>query len=98
MEDKDAIRIAKEYVSDRLADEQVTNIGLEEVEFFPGEDAWNITVGFSRPWNTPKSRAQEVMESLGAVSSLKRSFKVIKVGQDGKVVSMKSRARAEVVE
>lgn len=98
MDDKKAIRIAKDYVSDRLADEQVTNIGLEEVELSAGEDAWNITIGFSRPWNTPRSRAQEVMESLGAVASLKRSFKVIKVGQDGKVLSMKSKVRAEVVE
>ena len=78
-----------------MADEQVTNIGLEEVEFSPGENAWDITVGFSRPWNTPKSRAQEVMESLGALSSLKRSYKIIKVAQNGRVISMKSKIRAE---
>ena len=35
MDDKEAITIAKDYVSDRLADEQVTNVGLEEVEFSP---------------------------------------------------------------
>ena len=45
MDDKEAITIAKDYVSDRLADEQVTNVGLEEVEFSPGENAWDITVG-----------------------------------------------------
>ena len=35
------------------------------------------------------------MESLGAVSSLKRSYKVIRVAQDGTVLFMKSRNRAE---
>lgn len=95
MEDKEAIRIAKEYVEDRLADEHVMNVGLEEVSFQPGDNTWEITVGFSRPWNTPKSRAQEVMESLGAVSPMKRSLKVITVSPDGKVLSMKDRARPE---
>jgi len=95
MEDKEAIRIAKGYVEDRLADESVMNVGLEEVNFQPRDNTWEITVGFSRPWNTPKSRAQEVMESLGAISSMKRSLKVIKVSPDGKVLSMKDRARSE---
>jgi hypothetical protein len=94
MEDKEAIRIAKEYVEDRLADESVINVGLEEVDFQPADNTWEITVGFSRPWNTPKSKAQEVMESLGAISSMKRSMEVIKVGPDGKVLSMKDRVQS----
>lgn len=94
MEDKEAIQIAKAYVEDRLADESVTNVGLEEVSFQRADNTWEITVGFSRPWNTPKSRAQEVLESLGGISSMKRSLKVIKVSSDGKVVSMKDRVQS----
>lgn len=96
MEDKEAIRIAKAYVEDRLAEESVMNVGLEEVNFQLADNTWEITVGFSRPWNTPKSRAQEVMESLGAISSMKRSLKVIKVSSDGKVVSMKDKMQSGV--
>jgi hypothetical protein len=36
----------------------------------------NITLGFSRPWNTPRTRAQEVLENLGGITPLKRAYKV----------------------
>lgn len=96
MDVKDAVKAAKDYVQDLLADEQVTNLGLEETEFDPKTGGWHITLGFSRPWNTPRSRAQEVLESLGAVSSLRRSFKVITVSMGGKVVGVKNPQPAKV--
>jgi uncharacterized protein YdeI (YjbR/CyaY-like superfamily) len=98
MEVKDAVKIAKEYVAEVFADEQVTNLGLEETEFDPSSGRWNITVAFSRPWNTPRTRAQEVLESLGAVSSLRRTYKVISLADDGQVLAMKNRSKPEVVE
>jgi len=36
----------------------------------------NITLGFSRPWNTPRTRAKEVLENLGGITPLKRAYKV----------------------
>jgi hypothetical protein len=98
MDVKDAIRIAKDYVNEVFADEHVTNIGLEETEVDADTGHWIITLAFSRPWNTPRTRAQEVLENLGAVSSLRRSFKVITVADDGHVISMKNRVRAEAAE
>jgi hypothetical protein len=98
MEVKDAIRIAKGYVGEVLGDEQVTNLGLEETEHDPATGRWTITVGFSRPWNTPRTRAHEVLENLGAVSSLRRSYKVIAISDDGHVLSMKDRPRVEAAE
>jgi uncharacterized protein YdeI (YjbR/CyaY-like superfamily) len=98
MEVKDAIKIAKDYIMDVFADEQVTNLGLEETENDAAAGRWAITLGFSRPWNTPRTRAQEVLENLGAVPSLRRTFKVIVISDDGHVISMKDRVKTEVNE
>jgi uncharacterized protein YdeI (YjbR/CyaY-like superfamily) len=95
MDVKAAITAAKAYVNEVYSDEQVTNLGLEEVERIPAAGTWEITLSFSRPWNTPKTRAQEILENLGGVSSLKRSSKVITVADDGSVISMKNRERAD---
>lgn len=92
----EAIRIAKNYVSSILVDEHVTNLGVEETEVDSHSGGWLITLGFSRPWNTPRTRAQEVLENLGAVSGLRRSYKVLTVSPDGQVLSMKNRTRADV--
>ena len=95
MDVKDAIKLAKDYVSEVFAEEQVTNLGLDETEYDPAAGRWYITVGFSRPWNTPRTRAQEILENMGAVSSLRRSYKVIVISDDGKVLSMKKRSKVE---
>ena len=95
MDDKEAIAGAKKYINEIYADEQVTNLGLEEIEHFMSDGNWVITIAFSRPWNTPRTRAQEVLENLGAVSPLKRSYKVITMASDGTILSMKNREKAE---
>ena len=51
MDVKDAIKPAKDYVSEVFAEEQVTNLGLDETEYDPAAGRWYIAVGFSRPWN-----------------------------------------------
>ncbi len=95
MDVKQAIATAKQYVGEVYSDEGVTNLGLEETEFDPGRAEWHITLAFSRPWNTPRTRAQEVLEQLGAVSTLKRSYKLLVIRDDGTVLSMKDRIHAE---
>ncbi len=96
MDFKEAIAAAKKYVKEIYADEQVTDLGLEEIEHFSSDGNWVITIAFSRPWHTPRTRAQEVLENLGAVSPLKRSYKVITMAGDGTVLSMKNREKTEV--
>ena len=62
MDAKKAIAAAKRYVNDVYADEHVTNLGLEEeIEHILAAGNWVITLGFSRPWNTPRTRAQEIL-------------------------------------
>ncbi len=98
MDVKQAIATAKQYVHDLYSEEDVTNLGLEEVEHVLQAGKWVITLSFSRPWNTPRTRAHEVLENLGAVSALKRSYKVVTVADDGTVLSMKNRAKADAFE
>ncbi len=98
MDVKQAIAKAREYILDVYSDEPISNIGLEETEFDSARDVWQITFAFSRLWNTPKSRAQEVLESLGGSAQLKRSYKVIGVAADGAILFMKDRSRMEAAE
>jgi hypothetical protein len=95
---KEAVAAAKNYISELYADEHVSNLGLEETEHDERNGIWLITLGFSRLWNTPRSRAQEVLENLGAVSSLKRSYKVIAVSDGGNIISMKNWPRPDAAE
>ena len=90
MNDNEAIAVAKAYVSEIYADEQVTNIGLEEIEYVRPSGTWLVTLGFSRPWNTARTRAQEILENMGASPSLKRAYKVVTIADDGRVLSMKN--------
>lgn len=89
---KAAVNVAKNYVKDLFADEEVVDLGLEEVEFNNEDDIWNITVGFSRP---QKLR-------LGALSALNavgidppsglRIYKVVRINdKSGAVLSVKNR-------
>jgi hypothetical protein len=96
MDVKEAIEKAKQYVREAYAEEQIANLGLEEVEHNPQPGTWAVTLSFSRPWNTPRTRAQEILENIGGISPLKRSFKVVTIADDGTVLSMKNRARDTV--
>jgi hypothetical protein len=98
MDVKQAIATAKTYLQDIYAEENVTNLGLEEVEHLLDPGVWRVTLAFSRPWNTPRTRAQEVLENLGGVSALKRSYKVVTIADDGAVISVKNRERADAAE
>ena len=67
MDVKQAVAAAKDYVADMFESEKITNIGLEEVEYDEFEKLWQITIGFSRPWD------QDIGSLLAAASS--RTYK-----------------------
>jgi hypothetical protein len=86
---KEAVIIAKDWVKDILADENVSNIGLEEVDHDDDEGVWNITIGFSRPWNSPRTNA---LSPFTDQPTLKRAYRIISVREpNGEVISMKKR-------
>lgn len=49
MEVKEAVKKAREYIQEIYSDEHVNDIRLEEVEYEHHENAWNVTLSFSRP-------------------------------------------------
>ena len=75
MEVKDAVRLAKEYVADLFEDEQIENVGLEEVVFDDESDSWGVTIGFSRPWDQKGPLATALAERNPA-----RSYKMVRIG------------------
>ena len=86
MDAKAAVHKAKDYIADLFADEGVTNIGLEEVEFESTSNSWRITIGFSRPWD----HTNRLTAALGGVVS--RSYKAIRINdRSGEVESLTDR-------
>ncbi len=83
MEVEDAVRAAKDYVSELFAPEGVDRIGLEEIE---GNNSgiWKITIGFSRNWD----------HSIGSVlAGPSRTYKVISIdANSGRILSVKHRS------
>ena len=55
MDVREAAQTARDYLVDLFAGEQITDVGLEEVEFDDLSNDWMITIGFSRPWDQKKS-------------------------------------------
>lgn len=85
---KEAVKVAKEYVLDLFAEEEINNLGLEEVEFSEGEQIWSVTVGFSRPWELPNNT---ILAALAKPSD--RSYKIVRIDDKaGQVKSVKNRA------
>lgn len=85
---KEAVALAKNYLADVFVDEQISNLGLEEIEYSDEDDAWLITLGFSRPWSV--GRVGALSASLGLDTS--RFYKVVCISDgDGNLISIKNR-------
>lgn len=96
MKAQEAVAKAKEYVRDLYADEKIRFVGLEEIEW--NDDAWRITIGFSRPWDLPpKNILTETLKPTSMQCSPPRSpgsrtYKVVIVrDNDGAVLAIKHR-------
>ncbi|MDW6026388.1 hypothetical protein SAZ10_31970 [Mesorhizobium sp. BAC0120] len=87
MDVKEAIKLAKDYARELFEEEGMVNFGLEEVEYDVDRDAWNITVGFSRPWSSTKN----ALSAITGEPSLKRLYRVVHIDSMGNVISVKRR-------
>ena len=84
-----AVSTAKIYLSNLYKDENLTNIGLEEVEFDDNDNEWRVTIGFSRPWDTPNNALGVIMAPR---ASAQRAYKLVTVNDStGKATSIKNR-------
>ena len=90
MDVKEAVKTAKTYITQLFAEEELSNLGLEEVEFDDSSGTWSVTVGFSRPWD--RSEASPFSALAGAARPPLRSYKVLRIDDEGgRVVSVKAR-------
>ena len=88
---KEAARLAKDYVADLFAEEAINNVGLEEIELGSDRRFWEVTIGFSRPWD----HGGLATVTLGQ-KGLRRSYKVLLIDDDdGTVASVKDRILRE---
>ena len=60
MDVKEAVRTAREYVVDLFQDENIINVGLEEVVFEEVSAVWKITIGFSQALGSERSSSCRV--------------------------------------
>jgi hypothetical protein len=93
MDIKDAAQHAKRHIAELFTDEDIQNIGLEEIEFDGLSGVWRVTVGFSRPWDRVKEPPYaSVEEIIGAPRKRVRDMKVVAVDDiDGRILSVKNR-------
>jgi hypothetical protein len=89
MDVKAAVALAQNHITDLFAQEGLTNLGLEEVEYDEARDQWRITVGFSRSWDNQGA------VSLFTPGGIKRTYKVVILDTDGKAISVKNRETAD---
>ena len=87
MDVKEAVHTARVYVVDLFRDENIMNVGLEEVVFEEMTDVWKITIGFSRPWELKGPVVAAFVDARHA-----RSYKVLTLNDtSGKVESLTDR-------
>jgi hypothetical protein len=84
MDDRQAVRISKGYLLDLFSEEKIEQLGLEEVEFDHEASEWFVTLGFSRRWEEPRN-------PVAALIPVPRTYKVVRISNDGDVISVKIR-------
>lgn len=85
-----AVRHAKGWLASVYSDEQIQNLGLEEVRWKGGN--WEITLGFDRCAGDPGIPSG----SLPAWVKPRRDYKVVVVsGEDNSVIEMRNREPVE---
>ncbi len=88
MDVREAVAVAKSYLTNLYTGEDIADLGLEEVEFDELSDQWSITLGFARPWErTALRRALSAGDRIGA-----RAYKVLRIDDEtAEVKSLKDR-------
>ena len=87
MDVKQAVQMVKQYVVNLYSEEDIINVGLEEVEFDEISNQWRITIGFSRPWDLVKSTHIPISDVRRP-----RSYKLVRVNDSyGHIVSLRDR-------
>lgn len=92
MEVKEVVKEAIQYVSDIFAHERPSNVGLEEITFDDSTNVWNVTIGFSRPWDYETPSAFPGLQP----QIPRREYKIVRIDDaTGRVKEIKIRETAD---
>ena len=94
MDVRDAVKLAKAYVSEVFSEESIRDIGLEETEFVEETGEWTITVGFRRPFERRIQKQDNSITSLfhPNLGYENRWYKSVQIDdKSGKIVRMLDR-------
>ena len=94
MDVKEAVKAAKQYISEVFDAEDIADVGLEEVVFDHETRDWKITIGFSRSWLVRKPLPESLFEGpFGRSEQITdRSYKVICIDDEtSEIVSLTDR-------
>ena len=84
---KEAVDTAKQQVALLFEAEDISDLGLEEINFDPDAECWQITIGFTRPWDRKLPPAASLYEKTMA-----RSYKTVGINvTSGDVLWVKDR-------
>lgn len=90
MDVKEAVRFAKKYIVEIFDDDDISNVGLEEVEFDDRSSVWKITLSFHRP--TGLLSPLDLVAPGLSKGSVRRACKTVNINdRTGKVLSVKHR-------
>ena len=88
MDVKEAAARAKRHIAELFGDEQISDVGLEEIRF-DEPDTWRVTIGFSRPWD-----AKFDISKMG-MAGKSRTFKVVRISdKSGEALDVTNREPA----
>ena len=92
MDVKEAVQTAKKYVAELFTGETIANVGLEEVVFDDTSNNWEVTIGFSRPWDYKNPNPMSPILTGLTNQPATRSYKLVCINNDdGQVLSLKDR-------
>jgi len=90
MDLKNAVRTAKNFILEIFEDEEIEEVGLEEVEYDEQSDTWHVTIGFRRPWSRNGKAVGPLSGMFPTVQE--RWYKILAIrGHDGALLSVKDR-------
>ena len=89
---REAVAAAKFHLAQLFQDENITNVGLEEIEYDEMRGQWRVTISFSRNWQPSQEDGKLSAAIARAALDRQRAHKVVTINNgDGQIVSVKNR-------
>jgi len=88
----EAVKAAKQYITDLYSGEGITRTRLEELNYDRGRGCWLVTVGFAYLGGSDTGSSRAVAPSLARAVYGDRVYKLVRVdAESGEVIGMTDR-------